>query len=77
MYHEISPAGLQAASHIEESHFDAEKIKERQTVLEDKFQALEEPMRLRKEKLSDALLLQQFFRDIDDEVRIPLLPWWF
>ena len=40
----------------------------------DKFQALEEPMRLRKEKLSDALLLQQFFRDIEDEVRISVLP---
>ncbi|XP_063685310.1 spectrin alpha chain-like isoform X2 [Bolinopsis microptera] len=64
----LNALGFQAASHIEESHFDADKIKERQTVLEDKFQALEEPMRLRKEKLSDALLLQQFFRDIDDEM---------
>ena len=62
------PSGLQAATYIEESHFDADKIKERQTVLEDKFQALEEPMELRKQKLSDALLLQQFFRDIEDEV---------
>ena len=59
---------MQAAGYIEESHFDADKIKERQTVLEDKFQALEEPMEERKKKLSDALLLQQFFRDIEDEV---------
>ena len=65
--------GKQAALYVEQDHFDAENIKMRQSTLEEKFDKLEELMKVRKEKLSEALMLQQFYRDIEDEVYLYLI----
>ena len=62
--------GEQAATFVEQGHFDADQITERQAALEARFESLLGPMAHRREKLSDALLLQQFFRDIEDEVSV-------
>ena len=67
-------AGVEAAHYITDNHFDGDKIKERQDVLEKGFAQLEEPMRLRRDKLSESLLLHQFYRDLEDEVQLVLIP---
>jgi spectrin alpha len=48
-------------------HFDADNIKAKQLQLADRFKALHEPMQARRQKLRDALRLQQFYRDVEDE----------
>ncbi|ESO09912.1 hypothetical protein HELRODRAFT_156368 [Helobdella robusta] len=52
---------------VQTGHFDADNIKAKQLHLIERYRALHEPMQLRKLKLRDALRLQQFFRDIEDE----------
>jgi len=52
---------------VDKGHFDAENIKEKQKQLLDRYEALQDPMQARRIKLRDALRLQQFFRDVEDE----------
>ncbi|KAF5401772.1 Spectrin alpha chain non-erythrocytic [Paragonimus heterotremus] len=50
-----------------EGHFDAPIIAEKYAQLSQRYLAMEEPIRLRREKLRDAYKLHQFFRDVEDE----------
>jgi len=52
---------------VDAGHFDADNIKQKQQQLMDRYQALQDPMHARRLKLRDALRLQQFFRDVEDE----------
>ncbi|KAK7065236.1 Spectrin alpha chain, non-erythrocytic 1 [Halocaridina rubra] len=56
-----------AQQFIDQNHFDAEMIKEKQVALQVRYDALQEPMIKRKELLKEALCLYQLLRDIDDE----------
>jgi len=48
-------------------HFDADNIKAKQVQLAERYRALNDPMQARRQKLRDALRLQQFYRDVEDE----------
>jgi spectrin alpha len=48
-------------------HFDADNIKAKQVQLTERFNGLHDPMQARRQKLRDALRLQQFYRDVEDE----------
>lgn len=52
---------------VETGHFDADNIKAKQVQLVERYQGLQEPIQARRLKLRDALRLQQFFRDVEDE----------
>ena len=58
---------IQANLFVEKGHFDAEAINAKQAALVERFQALQAPIVARRERLSDALRVQQLFRDIEDE----------
>ncbi|CAG2161762.1 unnamed protein product, partial [Oppiella nova] len=50
------------------NHFMKEEIEERAQTVIHRYEALHEPMQIRRENLEEALLLFQFKRDIDDEL---------
>ena len=52
---------------VDAGHFDADNIKAKQQQLVERYQALQDPMHARRLKLRDALRLQQFYRDVEDE----------
>lgn len=52
---------------VSAGHFDSDNIKAKQVQLTDRFKALHDPMQGRRQKLRDALRLQQLYRDIEDE----------
>ncbi|KAL7978493.1 hypothetical protein Chor_004310 [Crotalus horridus] len=58
---------IQARQFEEAGHFDADNIRKKQEALVARYEALKEPMVTRKQKLADSLLLQQLFRDVEDE----------
>lgn len=58
---------IQARQFQEAGHFDADNIRKKQEALLVRYEALREPMAMRKQKLSDSLRLQQLFRDVEDE----------
>ncbi|XP_060065678.1 spectrin alpha chain-like isoform X1 [Ylistrum balloti] len=58
---------IQADQFVESGHFDAENIKAKQIQVVQRYETLQEPMHDRKQKLEDALRLQQFLRDVEDE----------
>lgn len=63
----IEGIAVQAAQFVESGHFDSENIQAKQTQLLDRYKALQEPMAARHQKLEDALRLQHFLRDVEDE----------
>ncbi|KAB7494812.1 Spectrin alpha chain [Armadillidium nasatum] len=63
----IDGVRIAADQFVERGHFDAENIKTKQLALQERYDALQKPMTLRKNRLKDSLLVQQLFRDIDDE----------
>lgn len=63
----IDGISIQARQFQEAGHFDADNIRRKQEALVVRYEALREPMALRKQKLSDSLRLQQLFRDVEDE----------
>ena len=63
----IDGVRIAADQFVEKGHFDAENIKSKQQALQERYNALQKPMSIRKERLKDSLLVQQLFRDIDDE----------
>lgn len=67
--HQDRIEGIKAASNqfVERGHFDADNIARKQTVLTDRYAALQTPMAVRKQRLLDSLQVQQLFRDIEDE----------
>ncbi len=48
-------------------HFDAENIKVKQANLNERYSSIAGPMNNRKQRLMDALAVQQLFRDVEDE----------
>ena len=52
---------------MERGHFDADNIKAKQEIVLERYNNLFAPVKNRKSKLSDALRLQQFYRDVEDE----------
>ncbi|XP_021352010.1 spectrin alpha chain-like [Mizuhopecten yessoensis] len=58
---------IQADQFVESGHFDSENIKAKQIQVVQRYETLQEPMHDRKQKLEDALHLQQFLRDVEDE----------
>ncbi|XP_062606729.1 spectrin alpha chain-like isoform X6 [Saccostrea cucullata] len=58
---------IQADQFVNSGHFDADNIKAKQEQVVQRYDALQEPMEARKQKLADALKLQQFLRDAEDE----------
>eukprot|EP00058_Branchiostoma_floridae_P024804 XP_002610294.1 hypothetical protein BRAFLDRAFT_93030 [Branchiostoma floridae] len=57
-----------AAAYRDKQHFLADNIQERAAVITDRFNGLSEPMQLRRDNLEDTLVLQQFYRDVEDEL---------
>lgn len=57
----------QAANFVESSHFDSDTIVAKKVTLVERFRSLQEPLQAKRSKLGDALQLQQFFRDVEDE----------
>ncbi|KAK3088368.1 hypothetical protein FSP39_018301 [Pinctada imbricata] len=58
---------IQADQFVQSGHFDADNIKDKQNQVVQRYEALQDPMQARKQKLEDALRLQQFLRDVEDE----------
>ncbi|CAH8451535.1 unnamed protein product [Schistosoma rodhaini] len=58
---------VQADTFAAEGHFDAPIIQEKQRQLSQRYHDLQKPLNQRREKLSDAYKLHQFFRDVEDE----------
>ncbi|XP_041369234.1 spectrin alpha chain-like isoform X2 [Gigantopelta aegis] len=63
----IEGISVQAQTFLESGHFDADNIKTKQAVVIERYQKLMAPMVTRKQKLSEAIQLQQFLRDVEDE----------
>lgn len=63
----IESIGIQADQFVNSGHFDADNIKTKQEQVVQRYDALLDPMEARKQKLADALKLQQFLRDVEDE----------
>ncbi|KAL4609564.1 spectrin alpha chain, non-erythrocytic 1-like isoform X10 [Arapaima gigas] len=58
---------IQTRQFQEAGHFDTDNICRKQEALSARYEALKEPMTIRKQKLADSLRLQQLFRDVEDE----------
>ena len=52
----------------ESHHFMADILSERAQNLADKYASLPEPCQIRHDNLEDALMLYQFYRDVEDEL---------
>ncbi|MPC51704.1 Spectrin alpha chain [Portunus trituberculatus] len=63
----IDGVRIAADQFVDRGHFDADNIKAKQMTLQERYNSLQKPMNLRKDRLKDSLLVQQLFRDIDDE----------
>lgn len=63
----IDSTAQAADQFVAAGHFDADNIKAKQLQLAERFRALNDPMQARRQKLRDALRLQQFYRDVEDE----------
>ncbi|XP_049846907.1 spectrin beta chain, non-erythrocytic 1 isoform X2 [Schistocerca gregaria] len=59
----------QAAAFKRSNHFMCDEIQEHATAVIKRYHSLQEPMQIRRENLEDALLLQQFLRDTEDELQ--------
>lgn len=58
---------IQANQFVESGHFDADNIRKKQEDVVKRYEALMSPMSDRKQRLEEALKLQQFLRDVEDE----------
>lgn len=58
---------IQANQFVESGHFDADNIRKKQEDVVRRYEALMAPMSERKNRLEEALKLQQFLRDVEDE----------
>ncbi|XP_052790866.1 spectrin alpha chain-like isoform X8 [Mya arenaria] len=63
----IEGIAVQAQQFVDSGHFDSDNIKAKQTQLLKRYKDLKEPTAARHQKLEDALRLQQFLRDVEDE----------
>ncbi|XP_071155968.1 spectrin alpha chain-like isoform X8 [Mytilus edulis] len=58
---------IQANQFVESGHFDADNIRKKQEDVVQRYDGLMAPMSDRKNRLEEALKLQQFLRDVEDE----------
>ena len=59
---------MQAADKFKDSgHFDSDTIVAKSVTLVERYRSLSEPVNAKRQKLGDALRLQQLFRDVEDE----------
>ncbi|XP_046388683.1 spectrin alpha chain, non-erythrocytic 1 isoform X4 [Ischnura elegans] len=65
----LSQARESVAAFKRAQHFMADELKERVDALTKRYEALREPMQIRRSNLEEALQLQQYLRDVDDETR--------
>lgn len=63
----IDAIKLAAQQFIDSSHFDVDSILAKQAGVTERYDALQNPMGLRKQRLLDSLRVQQLFRDVEDE----------
>eukprot|EP00118_Oscarella_pearsei_P025242 m.307813 g.307813 ORF g.307813 m.307813 type:complete len:2422 (+) comp42859_c0_seq1:216-7481(+) len=63
----IRDLNSQAKQFVDEGHFDAPSIQEKQDAINKRYGQLKELAGERRAKLNDSSVLQQFFRDVDDE----------
>ena len=52
---------------MESGHFDQDTIVAKKVTLVERYKTLTDPIKAKRTKLGDALRLQQFFRDVEDE----------
>ena len=64
---QIDSLTSQAEDFVENGHFDAVSIQQRQQELKARYNALREPLKAQKLRLEASHQLQQFFRDVEDE----------
>lgn len=69
MAHQDRVEGIKVAAHkfIENGHFDADNIRNKEDILTKRYSALAAPMTERKHRLADSSQVQQLFRDLEDE----------
>jgi len=63
----IDAIKLAAQQFVDSGHFDVDSIVTKQCTVTDRYDALQKPMGLRKQRLLDSLRVQQLFRDVEDE----------
>lgn len=63
----IDAIKLAAQQFIDSGHFDVDSILAKQAGVTERYEALQNPMGLRKQRLLDSLRVQQLFRDVEDE----------
>ena len=64
---QIDSLTSQAEDFVENGHFDAASIQQRQQEMKARYDALQEPLKAQKLRLEASHQLQQFFRDVEDE----------
>lgn len=64
---QIESLSTQAQEFVDNGHFDAASIRQRQRELKSRYDALQEPLNAQKLRLEASHQLQQFFRDVEDE----------
>lgn len=64
---QIETLSSQAQDFVDNGHFDATSIQNRQDELKARYDALQEPLSAQKSRLEASHQLQQFFRDVEDE----------
>ncbi|ELU13181.1 hypothetical protein CAPTEDRAFT_92285, partial [Capitella teleta] len=57
----------QAANFVESAHFDQDTIVAKKVNLVERYKSLVDPIKAKRSKLGDALRMQQFVRDVEDE----------
>lgn len=57
----------QATTFVERGHFDSATIQSKQVALVDRYNSLQKPISMRRQRLQDSLRVQQLYRDIEDE----------
>ena len=63
----MSDLNTQAQKFVDEQHFDAESIREKQFNVNERYAQLKELAARRRSQLSDSLQLQELYRDMDEE----------
>lgn len=58
---------VHANDFVDQGHFDSNAIKAKQAALVERYNGLQIPLERRRNRLNDALKVQQLFRDIEDE----------
>ncbi|XP_048733527.1 spectrin alpha chain, non-erythrocytic 1-like isoform X2 [Ostrea edulis] len=68
--HKEKVQDVQDAAHVfkEAKHFMNKELQARAKVVQEKYESLSEPATIRRDNLEDALLMYQYYRDVEDEL---------